>query len=210
MFPHYTERKLIETNFLLNVMMMNTAGQMGGELAIWLLITVGALLIPVIVVAIYCMRHHLPRRPQMNLMESRLPRIMKNTQQTKTLRSYNGPFMESSNDAADVSSENNYNFTFSRMNSLKNQRVHWRDESATSKNDVFYSREDSFNTRMLTELPSTDRNRTFILSSSSVPSHFIPRAIIPAGSAVHNIGTSQLLLLSTNLMSISFDHNSLV
>ncbi|CAF4829958.1 unnamed protein product [Rotaria socialis] len=192
MFPQYTER------------------QMGGELAIWLLITVGALLIPLIVIAICCIRHHLPRRPQMTLIESRLPRIMKNTQQTKILRLYNGPFMKSSNDDVGVSSENNYNLTFSRVNSLKKQRVHWREESAASKNDVFYSREDSFNTRMLTELPSTDRNRTFILSSSSVPSHFIPRAIIPAGSAVHNIGTSQLLLLSTNLMPISFDHNSLV
>ncbi|CAF4119840.1 unnamed protein product [Rotaria socialis] len=192
MFPQYTER------------------QMGGELAIWLLITVGALLIPLIVIAICCIRHHLPRRPQMTLIESRLPRIMKNTQQTKILRSYNGPFMKSSNDDVGVSSENNYNLTFSRVNSLKKQRVHWREQSAASKNDVFYSREDSFNTRMLTELPSTDRNRTFILSSSSVPSHFIPRAIIPAGSAVHNIGTSQLLLLSTNLMPISFDHNSLV
>ncbi|CAF1595047.1 unnamed protein product, partial [Adineta steineri] len=32
--------------------------QTGGEIAIWLLITVGALLIPIIVIAICCIRRH--------------------------------------------------------------------------------------------------------------------------------------------------------
>ncbi|CAF1595037.1 unnamed protein product, partial [Adineta steineri] len=39
--------------------------QTGGEIAIWLLITVGALLIPIIVIAICCIRrqyeNHIPR-----------------------------------------------------------------------------------------------------------------------------------------------------
>ncbi len=37
-------------------MIVRIVGQNGGEIAIWLLITVGALLIPIIVIAICCIR----------------------------------------------------------------------------------------------------------------------------------------------------------
>ncbi|CAF3727142.1 unnamed protein product [Rotaria sordida] len=175
MFPQYTER------------------QMGGELAIWLLITVGALLIPIIVVAICCIRRH----------------------------SYNGPYVESSNDDVGVSAENNIALTFSRANSLKKQHVHWLDRSITSKIDDFYSikhqqctpqkqsisGEDTFNPTMLTESPLAHRNHAVIPISSSALSHFIPTMIIPVGSAVGNTGTSQLLTSSKEYTSIPVNHN---
>ncbi|CAF0919416.1 unnamed protein product [Rotaria sordida] len=203
MFPQYTER------------------QMGGELAIWLLITVGALLIPIIVVAICCIRRHLSRRPRIELMERRPPRMMINTKQLEALRSYNGPYVESSNDDVGVSAENNIALTFSRANSLKKQHVHWFDRSITSKIDDFYSikhqqctpqkqsisGEDIFNPTMLTESPLAHRNHAVIPISSSALSHFIPTMIIPAGSAVGNTGTSQLLTSSKEYTSISVNHN---
>ena len=54
MYPQYVERKyeLID----LEDTYVRIVGQTGGEIAIWLLITVGALLIPIIVVAICCIR----------------------------------------------------------------------------------------------------------------------------------------------------------
>ncbi|CAF0846639.1 unnamed protein product [Rotaria sordida] len=209
MFPQYTER------------------QMGGELAIWLLITVGALLIPIIVVAICCIRRHcwqnIPTRrlPSSSAIITNNDELLINSNSSPHHISYNGPYVESSNDDVGVSAENNIALTFSRANSLKKQHVHWLDRSITSKIDDFYSikhqqctpqkqsisGEDTFNPTMLTESPLAHRNHAVIPISSSALSHFIPTMIIPVGSAVGNTGTSQLLTSSKEYTSIPVNHN---
>ncbi|CAF0813062.1 unnamed protein product [Didymodactylos carnosus] len=82
----------------------------GGEIAIWLLITVGALLVPIIVIAICCIRRH----------------------------SYNGPYGGSQekidslaatpkqNGSSNISNDNNLD-SLSKTGSLKKQHVHWPD-----------------------------------------------------------------------------------
>ncbi len=154
------------------------------------------------------------RRPHVKLMENRLPRTMMTTKQVEVLRyikeilflflvkilvfsSYNGPYTESGNDDAGLSSEYNMTPTFSRTNSLKKQHVHWPDVSKTAKNDNLHS--------ILTESPSAHRRPT-----NSTLSHFIQTAIIPAGSTVSSTGTSQFLIPSKDFTSVSAGFNSLM
>lgn len=56
MYPQYAHRKYQNDRLIGYVMFVRIVGQTGGEIAIWLLITVGALLIPIIVIAICCIR----------------------------------------------------------------------------------------------------------------------------------------------------------
>ncbi|CAF1552975.1 unnamed protein product [Adineta steineri] len=160
--------------------------QNGGEIAIWLLITVGALLIPIIVIAICCIRRH----------------------------SYNGPYVESGNENGYVISENNINPSLSRTNSLKKQHVHWPDGSIKPKtNDIYpikkkqFTEENILNTTQLTASPSSHRRSTY---TSSALSHIIQTAIIPAGSTVSSTDTNQLLALSKEFTSNSTGTNSIV
>ena len=53
MLPQYAERKLFKCIYHNNYEIL---GDRGGEIAIWLLITVGALLIPIIIIAVCCIR----------------------------------------------------------------------------------------------------------------------------------------------------------
>jgi hypothetical protein len=57
MLPQYAQRELFESIFFkLYLIMVRILGDTGAVIAIWLLITVGALLIPIIVIAICCIR----------------------------------------------------------------------------------------------------------------------------------------------------------
>ncbi|CAF3500993.1 unnamed protein product [Adineta steineri] len=188
--------------------------QNGGEIAIWLLITVGALLIPIIVIAICCIRRHLARRPHIKLMDNPSLRMMMNTKRAESLRSYNGPYVESGNENGYVISENNINPSLSRTNSLKKQHVHWPDGSIKPKpNDIYpikkkqFTEENILNTTQLTESPSSHRRSTY---TSSALSHIIQTAIIPAGSTVSSTDTNQLLALSKEFTSNSTGTNSIV
>ncbi|CAF0756062.1 unnamed protein product [Rotaria sp. Silwood1] len=208
MFPQYTQRN------------------MAGEIAIWLLITVGALLIPIIVVAICCIRHHLVRNPSIKLMESRSTHITTmNIKQRAALRSYNGPYVESGNDERFILSHNKTPQTLSHTNSInKKQHVHWPHESTSPKGDDLrsikdrqftprkqpFSGGDNFNTTMLSESPSSHRRLAVIPTPSSALSHLIQTAIIPAGSTITNASTSLLLTPSKQLTPNLAGYNSIV
>jgi hypothetical protein len=57
MLPQYAQRELFESIFFkLYLIMVRIVGDTGAVIAIWLLITVGALLIPIIIIAICCIR----------------------------------------------------------------------------------------------------------------------------------------------------------
>ncbi|CAF1422710.1 unnamed protein product [Adineta steineri] len=188
--------------------------QTGGEIAIWLLITVGALLIPIIVIAICCIRRHLLKSPTIKRMEIRSPHMPSMTiKQVATLRSYDGPYKESGHDNRIVTSANSTPQTLSRTSSIKKQHVHWPDGSTKPKGDDLRSIKDRqftprkqpypggeiFNTSILTESPSSHRRTAVIPAPSSALSHLIQTAIIPAGSSVTNAGANQRLMPSKQL-----------
>ena len=132
--------------------------------------------------------------------------------------------MKSDNDEVQVLSKNNATLNLSRTNSFKKQHVHWSDGSTPSTINAFHSSkgqkftslkqaffdEDIFNTIMLTESPSIHRSSTIMSTPSSALFHFIQTAIIPAGSTVGNIGTSQWLIPTKECRSILVDHNNVV
>lgn len=138
------------------------------------------------------------------------------------LSSYNGPYIESSNDDRLGSSENKIPQTLSRTYSLKKPHVHWTDRSTIPQGDDLRSIKDRqftprkqpfpvgeiFNTTMLTESPSSYRRPAVIPAPSSALSHLIQTAIIPAGSTVTNAGTSQLLTPSKQPTPNSAVYNS--
>ncbi|UJR35736.1 hypothetical protein I4U23_028486 [Adineta vaga] len=207
MFPQYAQR------------------QTGGEIAIWLLITVGALLIPIIVIAICCIRHHLRRSPPMKLLENRSPPMTTmNTKQIAALRSYDGPYIDPGHDIRVVSSSNNTPQILSRTSSLKKQHVHWPDRSNIPKGDDLRSIKDRqftprkqpytggeyFNTTMLTESPSSHRRPALIPAPSSALSHLIQTAIMPAGSAVGNPNANQPLTPNKQSISDQTGYTSIV
>lgn len=94
----------------------------------------------------------------------------------------------------------------SRPNSLKKQHVHWPDRPATLQTDTFFA-DNILNTNTLTESPSSRRHRSFLVTLSSAPSYSTSTPIIPAGSLVHNTGTSQSLTSVRNSTPISMDLN---
>ncbi|CAF0925833.1 unnamed protein product [Rotaria sordida] len=208
MFPQYTQRN------------------MAGEIAIWLLITVGALLIPIIVIAVCCIRHHLARNPVIKLMESRSPHMTTMTiKQRAVLRSYNGPYMESGNDDRVILSSNKIPQILSCTNSInKKQHIHWPNGSTSLKGDDLrsikdrqftprkqpFSGGDNFNTMMLNESPSSHRRLAVIPAPSSALSHLIQTAIIPAGSTITNASASLLLTPSKPLTPNLAGYNSTV
>ncbi|CAF0933214.1 unnamed protein product [Didymodactylos carnosus] len=111
----------------------------GGEIAIWLLITVGALLVPIIVIAICCIRRHLLKNPPVKLMEDRTTTTTTMNKSAVTgLRTYSGPYSGShektdsivstpkQNCNTNLSSINNLD-SLSKNGSLKKQHVHWPD-----------------------------------------------------------------------------------
>lgn len=132
--------------------------------------------------------------------------------------------MESGNDDVDVLSTSQMNSDFTRTGSLKKQHVHWLDGSAVTNVNNFHSNHDQkftsqkqtlskgdiFNTTKLTESPSVHRHYSIAPTSSLSVSHFIPTNILPAGSAVGNIGTSQFLTPFEEFTSISLDQHIIV
>ncbi|CAF1011867.1 unnamed protein product [Adineta ricciae] len=178
--------------------MQSITGQTGGEIAIWLLITVGALLIPIVAIAICCIRRHLVRGPQVSLMANHTLRMMMNTKRAEALRSYNGPYAESGHEDGD---------TTSRTSSLKKQHVHWTVGSETNQSSSIkkqpWSDDNILTTTTLTESPSSHRR-------SSAFKHLIQTAIIPAGSTVPSTDASQVLALSKEIASIPTGNDYIV
>ncbi|UJR10340.1 hypothetical protein I4U23_014546 [Adineta vaga] len=184
-----------------------------GEIAIWLLITVGALLIPIIAIAICCIRRHLTRRPQINLMANHSLRMMMNTKRAEALRSYNGPYTESGYEDGSVLSEKNISLNLSRTSSLRKQHVHWpdgttvkTDESSSIKKPP-WSDDNILTTTTLTESPSSHRRSAH---TSLAIKHLIETAIIPAGSTIPTTDISQFLNLSKEIASIPTENNYIV
>jgi len=150
------------------------------------------------------------------------------TKQAAALRSYNGPYMESSNDNPAASFEDTTPPTLSRTSSLKKQHVHWPDGSTSPKSGVaddlrsikdrqFSPRKQPFpggdilNTTLLTESPSAHRRPAVIPAPSSALSHLIQTAIIPAGSTIGGGSASQLIATSKQLPIFnSAGHDSIV
>ncbi|CAF3352260.1 unnamed protein product [Rotaria socialis] len=207
MFPQYNQRNI------------------AGEIAIWLLITVGALLIPIIVVAICCIRHHLARNPRVQLMDKRFLRTTTmNINQRTDLRSYNGPYVESGNDDRLVLSHSKTPPTFIPTNSIKKQHVHWPNGSKSPSGDDLrsikdrqftprkqpFSGGDTFNTMMLNESPSSHRRLAVIPTPSSALSHLIQTAIMPAGSTITKSSASLLLTPSKQLTPNLAGYHSIV
>ncbi|CAM4771120.1 unnamed protein product [Rotaria magnacalcarata] len=216
MFPQYNQRNI------------------AGDIAIWLLITVGALLIPIIVIAICCIRHHcwktIPaRHPPPSLKKStNHNELLTSNSAPWTQRvwdfSYNGPYVESGNDDRLVLSHSKTPPTLMHTNSIKKQHVHWPNGSKSPNGDDLrsikdrqftprkqpFSGGDTLNTMMLTESPSSHRRLAVIPTPSSALSHLIQTAIMPAGSTITNSSASLLLTPSKQLTPNLTGYHSIV
>ena len=96
-----------------------------------------------------------------------------------------------------ISSKNHTALTRLGTNSLKQQHVHWSYDSKQLQEEPF-SLTYTFKPIILTESPSARRSSILIpteSSSSTALSHFIKATMIPAGSTITNIGSSQSLIL---------------
>ncbi|CAF0782539.1 unnamed protein product [Adineta ricciae] len=212
--------------------MQSITGQTGGEIAIWLLITVGALLIPIIAIAICCIRRHcwqnIPARrptssfaiitnadelltnsnsvPWNSLVRGPQVSLMANHTLRMMMNTKRAEALRSYNGPY-VESGHEDGDTTSRTSSLKKQHVHWTVGSETNQPSSIkkhpWSDDNILTTTTLAESPSSHRR-------SSAFKHLIQTAIVPAGSTVPSTDASQFLTLSKEIASIPTGNDYIV